>query len=227
MKTLTVISQKGGVGKSTLTANLAGCAARHGLGVVLIDLDPQGSVHGWNESRAGGQRFSSVRTTGAGLPAALALAERAGIGLALIDTAPRSDAETLVAARRSDLALIVTQPQRFDLEAAATTINLMLAAKVAFAVVLNLVPQGFRLAERARALLQQQDGIIVLPHMIRRRATISNALTDGRTAQEAEPDGPAAAEIEAVFAALARRLDLPLRAGAPVAAAAASPEPGH
>jgi chromosome partitioning protein len=211
LKTLAIISQKGGVGKSTLAANFAGCAARHGLKVVLVDIDPQGSAHGWNESRAEPRRFPSARATAARLPAVLGLAARAGIDLALIDTPPRLDEETLAAVRHSDLALIVTQPQRFDLEAAATTVSLMWTAKVPFAVILNLVPQGFRLAEEARALLQRQEGINVLPQVIRRRVAVSNALASGSTAEEVEPQGPAAAEIAAAFGALAGLLGLPLR----------------
>ena len=41
MKTLSVINYKGGVGKSTLSANLGAYAASKGYRVLLIDLDPQ------------------------------------------------------------------------------------------------------------------------------------------------------------------------------------------
>ena len=38
---ITVLSQKGGAGKSTLTMQLAGGLARAGRRVAIIDLDPQ------------------------------------------------------------------------------------------------------------------------------------------------------------------------------------------
>jgi chromosome partitioning protein len=44
MKIISVINYKGGVGKTTLTANLAGELARRGYKILMIDLDPQASL---------------------------------------------------------------------------------------------------------------------------------------------------------------------------------------
>ena len=51
MKTLPIISQKGGAGKTTLALNLAAAAERQNIPTVVIDLDPQANAKTWHDIR--------------------------------------------------------------------------------------------------------------------------------------------------------------------------------
>lgn len=52
-KVLAIVSQKGGVGKTTTAVNLAAAFARRGMRTILVDVDPQGSVRYGIGLRAG------------------------------------------------------------------------------------------------------------------------------------------------------------------------------
>ena len=47
MKTVAVVSQKGGVGKTTAAIQIGFAAHQAGLVTVIIDLDPQGTAAKW------------------------------------------------------------------------------------------------------------------------------------------------------------------------------------
>src|SRR4051812_41991304 len=51
MRTVAVISQKGGAGKTTLALHIAVAAERAGYSTVLIDMDPQGTLEAWGDWR--------------------------------------------------------------------------------------------------------------------------------------------------------------------------------
>jgi chromosome partitioning protein len=98
MKTLVILAQKGGSGKTTLAVHMAVCASRQKRRTALIDIDPQGSAFNWNESRNEGRKLDAAKAEAGQIPALLQQAKDGGIDLAIIDTAPHSDSVAAIAA---------------------------------------------------------------------------------------------------------------------------------
>ena len=51
MKTIAIISQKGGAGKTTIAIHLAVAAEQRGVRTAVFDLDPQASATSWSDRR--------------------------------------------------------------------------------------------------------------------------------------------------------------------------------
>jgi len=210
MKTLAIMSQKGGSGKTTLAVHLAAYAIGQKVKAALIDLDPQASAHKWNERRTEHDPISPkldlVQGTAAQLAGFLKLAEDNGLALVIIDTAPHSNSAAALVAQRADFVLMPCRPAVFDLDAIASTVEIVASAETSAAVVLNTAPRG-KLADEARAALEGQ-GITVLPSSIYQRAAYSHAVIDGRAVHEYEPEGKAAEEIAGLYGNISRILGL-------------------
>ena len=112
MRVLALASQKGGSGKTTLSGHLAVQAQRAGAGpVVLIDIDPQGSLADWwNEREAETPAFA--QTTVPRLAADLDSLRAQGFKLAVIDTPPAITLAIQSVVAVSDLVCIPTRPAR-------------------------------------------------------------------------------------------------------------------
>lgn len=198
MKTVAIISQKGGAGKTTIGIHLAVAAEQRGLKTALFDLDPQASASSWSDKR-NKPSPAVVSAQAARLPSLLEQAAAQSADLVIIDSAPNADAASLAAARAADLILIPCRPAAFDLNAIGTTLNLAVVAGKRAYVVLNAVPPHGKVGEEARRALQD-GGVDVATPVLHHLVAFSHAVNDGRTAQELDPKSKAAMEIDALFA---------------------------
>jgi chromosome partitioning protein len=202
MLTLTLASQKGGSGKTTLALHLAAEAAGRGLKTLLLDLDPQASAARWADRR--GDRAPDVSSEHpARLVAALAAAEAEGYDLAVVDTAPHADQAALLAARAADRVVVPCRPSILDLDAIGATLDLCLLARRPAVVVLNAAPIRSKVVEEAAAAVRKLGGDVA-EVVIRERVAFRHALVDGRVAREYEPGGAAALEVAALYGLLTR-----------------------
>lgn len=200
MFTLAVISQKGGAGKTTLALNLAVAAHLAGETALVVDLDPQASAAAWHDGR-GRDGPLVVSAQAARLEEVLALAVEHNAAVAVIDTAPHSEAAALAAARAADLVLIPCRPGIFDLRAIAASADVAALARTPAAAVLNAVPSRGTLAdEAADAIRSNGMGLVVAPTRVGHRVAFVHAATAGLTPLESEAGGKAAAEIRELHA---------------------------
>lgn len=206
MKTLAILSQKGGAGKTTISVHLAVAAELDGKQVAVIDLDPQASATDWGDSR---EREVPVVVSAQAkrLEKVLIAAEAEGTNFTIIDTAPHSESASLAAARHADLALIPCRAAILDLRAIGHTIDLVKLAGVNAAILLNAVPPKGSLAAEAEEALATYD-LPVVPLRLGQRVAYQHALTNGLTAQEFEPKGKAAEEIQSLYMWTKKQLNL-------------------
>ena len=106
MKTIAIISQKGGAGKTTLAIHLAVAATLAQMNTVVIDLDPQASAAKWADRRKA-EVPVVISAHASRLHHVLDNARSTGGELAFIDTAPHSDKAALDAARAADVVLVL------------------------------------------------------------------------------------------------------------------------
>lgn len=196
MKILALISQKGGVGKTTLATALAVAANQQGQNVAVFDLDDQASAEFWGEIRqAETPPVQGVKL--AFLDRDLEKARRAGADLVIIDCPP-DHAVALRAADPSDFVLIPTKPAILDIRSMRSTLKLMQGIKKRCSVVLTFCPViGSQVAD-ARQLVAE-IGADLAPIEMHQRVAYQRAQEDGRAAQEYEPDGKAAAEVKQLY----------------------------
>lgn len=198
---ISILNQKGGAGKTTLTAHLGVAAAEDGLSVLLVDSDKQGSLRDWHAAK----EDQPCDLIAADTPSALASLERVGAGydLVLIDGCPAASPLTAAAIKASHAVLVPVQPSPLDLWACNDLIDMIrerqaVADRPSAGLVISRAIAGTRL-ERELAEALEEFGIDVLDARLHQRVIYPNSMATGRTALDAEPGGSAALEVKAIW----------------------------
>lgn len=217
MRVLSIVSTKGGVGKTTLAVHLAVAAHAGGEAVLVLDLDPQGSAAQWWKDRQrtivenklpAGARFDVRRAAAKDLAEIADAAEGEGFDLVIIDTPPHADYPAARAVEIGDLILMPSRPGYFDLHAAKPTIKLIQDLKKPAFFVMNQVPHNSQAVGADASDFLELKGIKRGPLAITMLQPYVRCLRDGLTAPELHPGGRHAAEIGDLWRWTKAQLDI-------------------
>ncbi len=197
MKIIVIASQKGGVGKSTLTGHLSVQAEMSGDGpVVALDTDPQGSTVEWWKVRAT-EDVQFAQADVVNLRAQLQSLAAAGFKLAIIDTPPAVTEGIQAVINCADLVIIPTRPSPHDLRAIGRTLALLQnAGKRPYFVINGAASRARITAEAAIAL--SQHGTVCMP-VLHQRTDFASSMTDGGTVQELDANSKSAGEVRELW----------------------------
>jgi chromosome partitioning protein len=158
MPVIVVANPKGGVGKSTLATNIAGCLAAAGHSVMLGDVDRQQSARQWLALRP--PQLPAI--SGWDVAADDIVRPPKGTTHVVLDTPAGLHGKRLDAVMRiADRLLIPLQPSLFDIQATHAFVQLLRQQKRGAEVKLGLV--GMRVRENTRANEQLHQYLATLP----------------------------------------------------------------
>lgn len=208
MRTVVLLTQKGGTGKSTLATSLAVAAMQAGEKVVAFDLDPQGTLAAWGGLRqADTPAVVTVPAERTGELGAVLKGVESRFSLAILDTAGAHTPITKAAMELGTFALVPLRPTRPDGLAIKPTVEALIRGSRPFAFVLNQCApnaRSSRAAEMAAGL--GSLGLLAEP-MIHLRADFQDAFAAGQGVTEYAPKGTAADEVRGLWGWLAKQLE--------------------
>ena len=197
---VSLINQKGGVGKTTAAVNLASGLAEAGNRILVVDADPQGSVVQWL-SIADGAEFEVLHLPSPQLSKELKTVGRRYDHI-VVDSPPAIEDITRAAIEVSNLAIIPIAPSPLDIWSSKETIALVntlgkkyrkLNAKI---LIYRKIP-GTRLGKEARDAMGSYD-LDILATEISQRIVFVEAMIAGLSVLKYAPKSIAADEIRSL-----------------------------
>jgi chromosome partitioning protein len=209
MKTICVLSRKGGSGKTTVSVSLAVAAQQAGLKTVLADIDPMRSAAVALARREDAASLL-LETSAAKLRAVQAACRQEGCDLLIIDTPPAPEVDVARAVEVADLCLAVARPSALDLAAVTETIRLIRRRGSRGVIVLNQCAplRGGAESPLTLAAVEQLafNGLGVANAKLRSRVAYQHATGQSRGVTEWSPASEAAADILRLLAEVSDRL---------------------
>lgn len=210
------LNQKGGVGKTTLSVNVAGCLSRQGHRVLLIDADKQGSATTWASLREDAP-FQVVSMARANMARdALKLAQ--DYTHTIIDGPPHAEEVARSCIVASDFVALPIEPSGLSTWASDLTVRQVKEAqefkpslKCGFVVTRKI---GRTVIGRDIRNMAAEAGLPILASEIEQRVAFAEGMTMGQTIFEWAGVSNAAREIEQLTKEIERYVEEDIFSGA-------------
>ncbi len=196
---ITVAQQKGGCGKTTVTAHLAVAMAKKGYNVAAIDIDPQGSLSAWYDARykAGGDYYTQLHCTSFADWWRLSWELddlKQDYDLIFIDCPPHTKTDARTAVKEADMVIVPIQPSPTDFWATIKTVDLTNAEHRNTYLLLNRIVYNSKLSRQFMEDLPRRRFTDCLGN----RVNFATSMAEGLTVQEADPYSRSAKEVGSI-----------------------------
>lgn len=206
MPVISVVTRKGGAGKTTVSTALAGFLASGGVPAAIVDLDPQASASAWASARDGSRAaVQAVRSKPATLRDDVRRLLANGVSVVVVDTPPHSDACLAGAVDVADAVVMPSLPAAFDLLALSSAVEAVKAAGKPAGVILNAAVPNTRAIPDSVAAVEQMG--VPLLGILMRRMVWQYAAAGGLAPSEMDPRCEAAKELNGICSSILALLE--------------------
>lgn len=192
-KIISITQQKGGAGKTTLTANIGCYLASLGYKILLMDTDPQKSLTMWFELRENYYSHNTIDMVTDSFNMKIEYHKK--YDFILIDTPPHASFATNKVMSLSDYIVIPAQLSPLDIWASQATLDMAARANIRHILVLNRVPAQGKISKDLHSALLE-NGLPLAQTTIGNRNSFIYAFLQGIGVVESEPSSRATEEIK-------------------------------